>query len=261
MANILITNDDGVRSDGLLGLYNSLQSVGNVTVIAPDRPRSASGHAITLHKPLRADKFRLPNGEYGYATNGTPADCVSLGVLKIVGEPVDLVVSGINRGPNLGYDLTYSGTVSAAMEAAVMGIPSFAISVAKDEVEFGFGVAESFAKYLAEILLTRKLPRGVFLNVNLPDAPPERIAGVEITRQGVRHYDGRVETRSDPMGRAYYWLGGDLPVDVLEDGTDVKAIADNNISITPIDLDLTATAMIETLSEWSVTQFPLGPAR
>jgi len=261
MANILITNDDGIHSDGLLALYESLEPVGKVTVIAPDRPRSASGHAITLHKPLRADKVPLAGGAYGYSSNGTPADCVCLGALKIVEGPVDLVVAGINRGPNLGFDLTYSGTVSAAMEAAVMGISSFAISITTHEAEFGFGVAGAFARHVADILLARKLPSGMFLNVNLPDAPSEQITGVEITRQGVRHYDGRVETRSDPMGRTYYWLGGDLPVDVLEEGTDVKAIADNKISITPIDLDLTATAMIESLREWSVTQFPLGPAR
>ena len=256
MANILITNDDGIHSDGLLALYESLEPVGKVTVIAPDRPRSASGHSITLHKPLRADKVRLAGGVYGYSSNGTPADCVCLGALKIVEGPVDLVVSGINRGPNLGFDLTYSGTVSAAMEAAVMGISSFAISITTHEAVSGFALAGAFAKHIAEILLRRKLPGGAFLNVNVPDAASEQIAGVEITRQGVRHYDGRIETRTDPTGRAYYWLGGDLPVDVLEEGTDVKATADNKISVTPIHLDLTANSLIKPLEDWGISRFP-----
>ncbi|HOK54865.1 MAG TPA: 5'/3'-nucleotidase SurE, partial [Armatimonadota bacterium] len=134
---ILITNDDGIYSEGLLALKNALRELGKVVVVAPDRPRSASGHSITLHKPLRVEKVRMLDGDFGYASNGTPSDCVSLGVLDVAGGPVDLVVSGINRGPNLGWDLTYSGTVSAAMEGVVMGIQSFAISVASYEGDEG----------------------------------------------------------------------------------------------------------------------------
>jgi 5'-nucleotidase len=256
MANILITNDDGVYSDGLLALYDSLQEVGNVTVVAPDRPRSASGHSITLHKPLRVDKVRLANGQYGYATNGTPSDCVSLAVLDLVGGPIDLVVSGINRGPNLGYDLTYSGTVSAAMEGAVYDVSSFAISVTGYE-EPDYRLAARFAKHLGTILMQHKLPRSVLLNVNVPNVPADRIAGVEITRQGKRHYDGKLEKRIDPMGRIYYWLGGDLPVDTLDQGTDVKAVADNKISVTPVHLDLTADFLLDQMKEWGVTGFPV----
>ncbi|MDO8587281.1 MAG: 5'/3'-nucleotidase SurE [Armatimonadota bacterium] len=256
MANILITNDDGVYSDGLIALYNSLRKIGNITVVAPDRPRSASGHSITLHKPLRVDKVRLANGEYGYATNGTPSDCVSLAILDLAGGPLDLVVSGINRGPNLGYDLTYSGTVSAAMEGAVYGITSFAISVTAYDDDLDFSLAGRFARYLGEILLQHKLPRSVLLNVNVPYVSADRLGGIEITRQGKRHYDGRLEKRTDPMGRTYYWLGGDLPVDVLEEGTDVKAVADDKISVTPIHLDLTADFLLEQLTEWDITDFP-----
>jgi 5'-nucleotidase len=255
MANILITNDDGIHSDGLLALYDSLREIGKITVVAPDRPRSASGHSITLHKPLRMDRVRLANGEHGYATSGTPSDCISLAALDLVGEPIDMVVSGINRGPNLGYDLTYSGTVSAAMEGAVYDITSFAISVTSYDENLDYGPAARFAKYLGEILLRHKLPRSVLLNVNVPGLPAEEIAGVEITRQGKRHYDGRVEKRTDPMGRQYYWLGGDLPVDVMEEGTDVKSIAEGRISVTPIHLDLTADFLLEPLKEWDVTGF------
>jgi 5'-nucleotidase len=257
MPNILITNDDGIYSDGLLALSESLAQVGNITVVAPDRPRSASGHSITLHKPLRVDRVRMGNGSFGFATNGTPSDCVSLGILDLVGDTVDLVVSGINRGPNLGYDLTYSGTVSAAMEGAVYDINSFAVSVTAYDDDLDFSLAARFSRYLAEIMMKNKLPRSVLLNVNVPDAPPDKIRGIEITRQGKRHYDGRVEKRTDPMGRTYYWLGGDLPVDVLEEGTDVKAVADDKISITPVQMDLTANSLIAPLKEWKVTEFPV----
>jgi 5'-nucleotidase len=256
MANILITNDDGVHADGLLALYTSLREIGDVTVVAPDRPRSASGHSITLHKPLRVDKVRLANGEYAYATNGTPSDCVSLAILDLVGGPLDLVVSGINHGPNLGYDLTYSGTVSAAMEGAVYGINSFAISVASYK-EMDYSLAASFAKHLGTILTGHKLPRSLLLNVNVPNLPAAQIKGIEITRQGKRHYDGKLEKRIDPMGRMYYWLGGDLPVDVLDEGTDVRAVADNKISVTPIHLDLTSDYLLREMQDWNVTDFPL----
>jgi 5'-nucleotidase len=256
MANILITNDDGVYSDGLLALYASLREIGDVTVVAPDRPRSASGHSITLHKPLRVDKVRLANGEYGYATNGTPSDCVSLAVLDLVGGPIDLVVSGINKGPNLGYDLTYSGTVSAAMEGAMYDITSFAISVA-DYEELDYTLAARFAKHLGAILMQHKLPRSILLNVNVPNVPADQISGVEITRQGKRHYDGKLEKRIDPMGRMYYWLGGDLPVDTLDEGTDVKAVAENRISVTPVHLDLTADFLMDEMKGWNVGEFLL----
>lgn len=252
---ILISNDDGVYAEGLLTLKTSLQSLGRVVVVAPDRPRSASGHSITLHKPLRVEKVRLLDGDFAYASNGTPSDCVSLGILDLAGGPVDIVVSGINRGPNLGWDLTYSGTVSAAMEGAIMGIPSFAISVAAYEDSAGYDYAGKFAAFLARILVENELPESVFLNVNVPAVPPEQIAGIEITRQGKRHYAGRIEKRTDPMGRTYYWLGGDAPLDELEEGTDVKAIADDVVSVTPIHLDLTGYPALSMVKGWNVEGF------
>jgi len=252
---ILITNDDGIYSEGLLALKGALQDLGRVVVVAPDRPRSASGHSITLHKPLRLEPVRLLDGDTGYASNGTPSDCISLGILDVAGGPVDLVVSGINGGPNLGWDLTYSGTVSAAMEGAVMGVQAFSISVASYDLSSGFNYAAEFANFLARTLLEHRLPPSVFLNVNVPGVPPDQIAGVEVTRQGKRHYAGKVEKRTDPMGRAYYWLGGDAPLDELEDGTDVKAIADDKVSVTPIHLDLTGYAAIEIVKSWDVESF------
>lgn len=253
--NILITNDDGIYSEGILALKKALQKVGNVYVVAPDRPRSASGHSITLHKPLRLEKVRLHDGDFGYASNGTPSDCISLGIFDVVGGPVDLVVSGINRGPNLGWDLTYSGTVSAAMEGVVMGVQSFAISVAAYEDTPALDYAAKFAAFLAKILFKHKLPPSTLLNVNVPGVEPDEIAGVEVTRQGKRYYAGQIDKRVDPMGRAYYWLGGDAPLDELEEGTDVKAIADDKVSVTPVHLDLTSYSSLELINQWRIDAF------
>jgi len=255
---ILITNDDGIHSEGLLALKAALQQIARVVVVAPDRPRSASAHSITLHKPLRVEKVRLLDGDLGYSSNGTPSDCVSLGVHGIAGEPVELVVAGINRGPNLGWDLTYSGTVSAAMEGAILGIQSFAISIASYDAEVALDYTAKFAAFLAGLLLGRRLPDSVFLNVNVPGIPPDQIVGVEVTRQGKRHYAGRLEKRTDPTGRAYYWLGGDAPQDVLEEDTDVKAVMDNRVSITPIQLDLTGYSALGELRRGEIGSFKYG---
>lgn len=252
---ILITNDDGIHSEGLLALKKALQAVGKVVVVAPDRPRSASGHSITLHKPLRVEKVRMHDGGYGYSSNGTPSDCISLGMLDLANGPVDLVVSGINLGPNLGWDLTYSGTVSAAMEGAIMGAQAFAISVATYKNEADFDYAAQFSAFLAKMLLNNHLPESILLNVNVPGIPIDEISGIEVTRQGKRHYAGQIEKRTDPMGRTYYWLGGDAPLDELEEGTDVKAVADNKVSVTPVHLDLTGYPALDEVRQWNLQSF------
>ncbi|MHB0913153.1 MAG: 5'/3'-nucleotidase SurE [Armatimonadota bacterium] len=253
-ANILITNDDGIHADGLLALKTAVDGIGNVYVVAPDRPRSACGHSITLHKPLRSSEVRFPDGSLGYATNGTPSDCVSLGVLDLVPGKVDLVLSGINRGPNLGWDLTYSGTVSAAMEAVIMGIPAIAISVASYDEDASFDYAAEFAAYLTRQVLEHGLPADTLLNVNVPDQPAGYMQGVEVTRQGRRRYAGMVDKRVDPQGRTYYWIGGEA-VDELAEGTDVKAIADDKISVTPVHLDLTGYAALDEISGWGIENY------
>jgi 5'-nucleotidase len=260
---ILITNDDGVHAEGLLALRQALDALGEVTVLAPDRPRSASGHSITLHKPLRLSQTTLADGSLAHTSSGTPSDCVTLALLEVMRDRrPDLVISGINDGPNLGWDLTYSGTVSAAMEGAISGLQAFAISVAwrferviKEEEDDGprpptdFTHAARFAVRLAELLRDHPLPPHTLLNVNVPAGMP---AGAEVTRQGIRRYPGRVESRTDPMGRPYYWLGGDVPEDTLEAGTDVHAVGNDRISVTPIQLDLTDYPVLKQIAGWDL---------
>jgi 5'-nucleotidase len=247
---ILVTNDDGIYAEGLAVLRDALAEVGEVWVVAPERPRSASGHAITLHKPLRTEMVRMPWGGEGHATNGTPSDCVVLGLMALM-PSCELVVSGINLGPNLGEDLTYSGTVSAAMEGAICGRPSIAVSVA-DYERPDYGPAARFTARLARQVLDRGLPPDVLLNVNVPNLPDAEIIGVAITRQGKRRYDSRVEQRTDPRGKSYYWLGGDIIPDAAADGTDAEAIMQGKISITPLHLDLTSYPTSEELRGWGL---------
>jgi 5'-nucleotidase len=250
---ILITNDDGIHARGLVALRAALAPLGEVLVIAPERPRSACGHAITLHKPLRLTRARMADGTEGYASNGTPADCVALGVTEDLDGPPDLVVAGINRGPNLGVDMSYSGTVAAAMEAAICGLPSFSISIASYRAS-DYSAAAEFARYLAERLLARKLSRGTFLNVNVPAIARNEIEGVSVTRQARIGYSNRIEKRSDPRGETYYWLSGER-VDLHGPpgaDWDVRAIADKRISITPVRLDLTDDTVLSQLREWDL---------
>lgn len=256
--NILITNDDGVHAEGLMVLKAELEKIGRVFVVAPDRPRSACGHSITLHKPLRAEKVALRDGSVAYASNGTPSDCVSLALLGIVEEPVDLVVSGINLGPNLGWDLTYSGTVSAAMEGAIMGARSFAISVAGFSKSIDYSAAARLSASLSMIFSERSLPESTLLNVNVPNRPASEIKGIRITRQGTRRYSGQLEKRTDPMGRDYYWLGGDLPTDTLEEGTDVHAVANGYVSVTPVHLDLTDYRSVDVIRDWGIEEIAIS---
>jgi 5'-nucleotidase len=252
---ILVTNDDGIYAEGILALKAALEAVGEVFVVAPDRPRSACGHSITLHKPLRMNKVRLPDGSHGYAVSGTPSDSVSLAVIEVMRHKVDLVVSGINPGPNLGWDLTYSGTVSAAMEAVMMGFPAIAASVASHAEDMSYDLAARFTAHIARIVLTHGLPADTLLNINVPHVPADRLNGIEVTRQGRRRYAGQIQKRLDPNGREYYWLGGDVPVDEMEEGTDVKAIADQKISVTPVHLDLTGYSSLDEVRSWGVDEF------
>ena len=236
---ILVTNDDGVHAPGLHALVMSLQGTTEVRVVAPEREQSAAGHAVTLHKPLRMQPVNLPDvhGEV-FSCNGTPADCVILGALTGAAPP-DLVIAGINGGANLGEEMLYSGTVSAAMEAAIQGIRSFAISVTSYN-EVSFGPAARFAAKLASVLPDIALPADCFMNVNVPAVSYEEIAGIAITRLGRRAYLNRIEKRQDPRGSVYYWLAGDPKEADSAPDTDIAAIAENKISITPAHFDMTS---------------------
>ena len=251
-AHILITNDDGRDAPGLLALTEALQDVGRLTVIAPDRNWSAAGHAKTMHKPLRADPGTLANGLPAIITDGRPADAIALGLLGLADAPVDLVVTGINRGANLSHDLTYSGTVTAAMEGAIDGLPAIAVSLDSRETDADFSGAATFAAALARTVLAQGLPEHVLLNVNVPALPVEAIRGVRVTRLGLRIYHDALVRRADPFGRPYYWIGGKPPSGVEEPGTDIGALAAGYVSITPIQLDFTAHGFLEELRGWNL---------
>jgi 5'-nucleotidase len=230
---ILVTNDDGIFSEGIERLAAALSEVGDVYTVAPDQERSAAGHALTLDVPLRAKEI----GEKRWSVNGTPTDCVNWGVLHLLrDERPGLLFSGINLGLNLGDDVTYSGTVSAAFEGALLGIPSVAVS---QEIEkgFTFDAAAEFSTRLARHLLGKSLPPKTLVNVNVPAG---EVRGVRVGRLGTRRYGETVIEKTDPRGRPYYWIGSTIPVGDLEEGTDIIAVSQKAISLTPIHLDLTA---------------------
>lgn len=252
LPHILVTNDDGVDAPGIEALVAALDDVARVTVIAPHRNWSASGHVKTMHRPLRVREGRLAGGLPVLVTDGAPSDAIALGLLGVVPDPVDLVIAGINRGPNIGHDLTYSGTVTAAMEGAIGGLPSLAISLDTYGTVADYTTAANFAAYLAQVVVREGLPKGVVLNVNVPNLPSYEIKGVRVTRMGRRVYRDALVVREDPSGTPYYWIGGDLPTGVMEEGTDFAAIAQGYISITPIHLDFTAYDLLQPLAGWSL---------
>jgi 5'-nucleotidase len=250
---ILLTNDDGIDAPGIHALIHVLRPLGELFVVAPERPRSASGHSITLHKPLRLTETELPGGIIGWACNGTPTDCATLGYDVVMEQRVDLVISGINAGPNLGWDVTYSGTVSAAMEGAILGAPAIAVSVAGEmDGRFDYSAAAHFTAELAVNVAQHGLEKWTLLNVNVPPVPVHAIRGVRITHQGRRQYVDRVDRRLDPRGRPYYWLAGSLKEETPDEESDVHAVLENCISVTPIQLDLTSYRHLSTVAGWGL---------
>jgi 5'-nucleotidase len=242
MTSILVTNDDGIHSQGLLSLSKALEKVGDVTVVAPDREKSAASHALTLHRPLRVNLLR----DGFHMVNGTPADCVYLGAIEILDRKPDLLVSGINRGANVGDDVTYSGTIAAAFEGTILGIPSFAISLVGNR-RFDFTNASRVAVTMAEKILDTGLPKDILLNVNVPSGD---LKGFRYTRQGKHIYEELVHEGVDPRGGKYYWIGsGEAPhVDQGED-TDYMAVRDGYVSICPLHLDLTHYESLSSLRQ------------
>jgi 5'-nucleotidase len=253
---ILITNDDGAYSPGLLALKQALDTIGDVIVFAPDHNWSGAGHTKTLHKPLRVDKVTLADGSAAYITSGAPSDCVALALLGVSPRRPDVVVSGINLGLNVGEDITYSGTVAGAMEAVVFGIPGIAVSQdmeMKDGQKVDFGPVARFAAHLAAQVLERGLPPKVFLNVNGPPLPAAQVRGVQVTRLGKRIYRDALVERIDPRGKPYYWIGGDVPSVEIEAGTDGGALAEGYLSVTPLNMDMTDHTLMAQIAKWKLS--------
>ena len=247
---ILITNDDGVDSRGLLELKNALEPLGDVYVLAPDTNQSAVGHTETLMRPLRVRERTLADGSRAWSADGSPTDAVSLALLGYFDVGFDLVASGINYGANLGDDITYSGTVSAAMEAVLSAVPAFAISQEYYEHP-DFTLAGLIAYRTAVNILENGLAPGELININVPGISVEECQGVEVTRMGKRVYQDELVARIDPRGTPYYWLGGPPPTGLAEPGTDFDAVVNKRIAITPIQLDLTARRLLTRLNSWS----------
>ncbi len=245
ISRILLSNDDGVTSEGLSALADALSHLGEVYTVAPDRDQSASSHSLTLTRPLRMEKI----SERKFSVDGTPTDCINLAVNGILkdGKP-DLVVSGINTAANMGDDITYSGTVSATMEATLLKIPSIAVSM-NAKKDFVFQTGAHYARLVAELVLQTGLPEDTLLNVNVPNLPLGRVKGIRITRQGKRVYKTPIVEKTDPRGKKYYWIGGDKLDSVPIENSDIASVEDGYVSVTPIKLDMTDYAYMEELEK------------
>ena len=253
MTKILLTNDDGINAPGISALFESIEPIGDITVVAPDTERSAVGHAITLSDPLRVEKVNKRGKFFGYAVSGTPADCVKIAVWALLEEKPDIVVSGINLGNNTGISIIYSGTVSAATEGMILEIPSIAISLAAYKKP-DFSYAAKFAKKLVNLVLKNGLPVRTLLNVNVPNVPESEIKGVRITRQGKAFYREYFDERKDPWGRSYYWMAGEKVRIKEDDSVDDSALDNNMVSVTPIQFDLTDYSNLELIESWKISK-------
>ncbi|MGE3138997.1 MAG: 5'/3'-nucleotidase SurE [Thermoleophilia bacterium] len=266
MPQILVTNDDGVHSAGLLALAQALRSAGNVSVIAPDSNRSAIGRGITIHNPLHVEEVDLPDGTTALATDGTPVDCVRFAALGLLGERPDLIVSGINLGLNLGDDVTYSGTVAAALEGVLLGVPAIAVSAAAtdqtadqwDGTAYDFRAVADFAAALVPRVMDPGFPERVILNVNAPGLPPERVRGARVSRLGRRIYNDELSLVASEGRRRRYTIYGTVASHLREEGTDFAAIEEGMISVTPMHFDLTDIAGMELLERMELASL-LGP--
>ncbi len=250
MKRILVTNDDGINAEGLKVLRETLSLKWEVLVVAPDREQSAVSHALTLHQPLRVSKV---DGS-AYSVEGTPTDCVMLAICEFFKDEIDLVVSGINHGSNLGDDVTYSGTVAAAIEGTLLGIPSVAVSLVWKNGEH-LRAASDFVTRIVEKLFAEDMPEDTFLNVNIPDIPPDEIKGVRVTKLGRRLYRDPIEKGSDPRGKPYYWIGGQVSTWSGGEDTDFEAVGKAYISVSPLHLDLTNYKAMGELRSWNFEEW------
>ena len=253
MMNILISNDDGIYSKGLYELTKEMARLGRVAVVAPDKEQSAIGHAITMHQPLRCKKIKLNDLDIeAWRVSGTPADCIKIGVETLLTESPQLIVSGINNGENLGTDIIYSGTVSAAIEGSIFNIPAIAVSY-EGYNEADFPIAAKIAVDIIEQALEHMRRRDMLLNINIPEVKSiNELKGVKITKLGIKKYKNNFEERKDPRGNTYYWLAGELIEDEIREDTDIYAIRNRYASITPLNIDLTGYGRIEEMLEWNI---------
>ena len=247
---ILVTNDDGITAPGIAALVGAMKTIGNVVVVAPDSPQSGMGHAITVAKPLRLDPVKVFKGVTCYQSSGTPADCVKLAVSKVLHHKPDLVVSGINHGSNSSINVIYSGTMSAAVEAAIEGIPAIGFSLTNFSHQADMRAAARVAKTIAKKMLKTPLDPGTLLNVNIPDVPYEKLKGMRVCRQARAKWEEEFDERTDPHGRKYYWLVGAFVNYDKGDDTDEWALANHYVSIVPVHFDLTAHHAIMQLKDW-----------
>ncbi len=253
--HILVTNDDGVLAPGLQSLAKSMARFGKVSILAPERNWSGGGHVKTIDRPLRIKEVALAGGLTVFASDGAPSDCVALALLGFFEEKIDLVVSGINPMANLGHDVTYSGTVTAAMESVIWGTPAIAFSLdTKDNHlrSLNYEPAAEIAFQVVQNFQSAHIPAGVLLNVNVPNMPLNEIKGIRLTRQGLRVYRDRLDQRIDPRGQPYFWISGDSPTGIPEEGTDFGALSRGFVSITPLQLDLTAYPSIHSMHSLNV---------
>ena len=250
--HILVTNDDGVTAPGLLALVQAMQDLGKVSILAPDRNWSASGHVRTIDRPLRVKTVLIGDGIPASACDGAPSDCVALANAGFFDEKIDMVVSGVNTSANLGHDVTYSGTVTAAMEAAIWAIPAVAFSL--DTPENGgksnYSASAEYAHQIVSAAIKYGIAPHLLLNVNIPGLPLDQIKGIQVTRMGLRVYHDKLDRREDPRGRPYYWAIGSVPTGIPERGTDIGALADGYVSVTPLHLDLTAYHFLPEVNTW-----------
>ena len=245
---ILITNDDGIFSSGIYALWEAISEIGEPTVVAPNMEQSAVGHAITLTDPLRVVPAKRSGGFEGWAVSGTPADCAKIAIKSILNEKPDLLISGINLGANVGTNIIYSGTVSAATEGTILGIPSIAISRDGFKSNDWRGAQETAIK-LAKYVLKYGVPKGTLLNVNVPDCPPDKIKGIRITSQGTQYFKDDFEERIDPRRRSYYWMKGEIIDNDESLDFDGKAISEKFVSVTPIHFKVTNESYLRELKD------------
>lgn len=248
---ILITNDDSITAKGIANLVEAMRPLGDLLVVAPDKPQSGMGHAITIHHPLRLKKSNVFEGIEAYTCSGTPVDCVKLAIYEIIKTRPTLLVSGINHGSNAATNVLYSGTMSAAVEGAIEGIPSIGFSLLDHHSDADFAASAHYARLIAKEVLDNNLQKGVCLNVNIPKGKLEEIKGAKVCRQGRAFWEDSFDKRTDPFGGDYFWLTGDFHTTDKGEDTDMWALENNFVSIVPTQFDMTAHHVISTLNEWN----------